>query len=86
MLILQLGRDANYQTLLKRTDKYKRMQVLINAETMEDLQKGIAMVIWLLMRYRLQLLETLFFIFIYSSSKTNLNIFIFIYSVVSNNN
>lgn len=37
------GRDANYQTLLKWADKYKRMQVLINAETMEDLQKGIAM-------------------------------------------
>ena len=39
-----LGRDANYQTVLKWADKYKRMQVLVNAETFEDVQRGLIMV------------------------------------------
>ena len=40
-----LGRDANYQTVLKWADKYKRMQVLVNAETFEDVQRGLIMVL-----------------------------------------
>lgn len=37
------GRDANYQTVLKWADKYKRMQVLVNAETFDDVQRGLIM-------------------------------------------
>jgi hypothetical protein len=39
-----IGRDANYQTVLKWADKYKRMQVLVNAETFDDVQRGLIMV------------------------------------------
>eukprot|EP01036_Dinobryon_divergens_P024279 gene24279-32714_t len=38
------GRDANYQTVLKWADKYKRMQVLVNAETFDDGAEGVGLV------------------------------------------
>jgi pyruvate,orthophosphate dikinase len=36
-----LARDENYQTVLKWADKYKRMQVLVNAENVGDVKSGI---------------------------------------------
>ena len=36
------GQDANYQTILRWADKYKRMQVLANAESIDDVSKAIS--------------------------------------------